>query len=183
MFRDPYNDKTITTRVVIQGIDPESRGRVGPLREYMASYNQEIEDGVVIKEAQRSREEPLSWELTESAAMYRENMKRQEALEIKGAFEDYAPPVSNKASAGASQVETPQFDTESSGTGDTVAGQNPLPQNEFLTDPSFNQLHHLSRILSIDKSTVDLAAGGRWDGIAISYSHVAGLNTSDLHSW
>ena len=88
MFRDPYNDKTITTRAMIQGIDPESRGLVGPLREYMASYNPEIEDGVVIKEAQRSREEPLSWELTESAAAYRENMKRQEALEITGAFED-----------------------------------------------------------------------------------------------
>lgn len=139
MFRDPYNDKTITTRVMIQGIDPESRSRVGPLREYMASYNPEIEDGVVINEAQRSREEPLSWELTESAAAYRENMKRQEALEIKGAFEDDASPVSNTQAAGASEVETPQFDSESSASGDTVTGQDPLPGNEFLTDPTFNQ--------------------------------------------
>ena len=88
MFEDPYNGKTITAQVMIQGIDPESKGRVGPLRDYLGSYNPEIENGVVIREALRSRKEPLSWELTESAARYRDEMKRQASLEIRGAFED-----------------------------------------------------------------------------------------------
>jgi lipoprotein-releasing system permease protein len=143
MFRDPYNDKTITTRAMIQAIDPESRALVGPLPEYLASYNPEIEDGVVIEEAQRSRDEPLSWELTESAALYRENMKRQEALEIRDALEDYAPPAKSDSAGDPETNASPEFDTEVSDGTDTNSSsgnaQNSLHPNEFLSDPTFTQ--------------------------------------------
>ena len=93
---------------MIQGIDPESKGLVGPLRDYLGSYNPEIEDGVVIREALRSRGEPLSWELTESAARYRDEKKRQEALEIRHAFEDSTPLVKDRTCSGA-EVRSPRL--------------------------------------------------------------------------
>jgi lipoprotein-releasing system permease protein len=135
MFRDPYNDNTITTPVAIQGIDPETRGLVGPLQSYMASYISEIEDGVVVKEAERSRDIPLSWELTKSAAAYRENMKRQEAMQIAGAFESERP-LTNKAPP---EGETPDFDTNASSTDGATNEPELLQQNIFLNDPAFAQ--------------------------------------------
>ena len=138
MFEDPYNGKTITAQVMIQGIDPESKGRVGPLRDYLGSYNPEIENGVVIREALRSRKEPLSWELTESAARYRDEMKRQASLEIRGAFEDESPPIRSTPSEDRKNDESPDFDGVAVGTGDAAADQPPLPQDIFLQDPLVN---------------------------------------------
>ena len=139
MFEDPYNGKTITAQVMIQGIDPESKGHVGPLRDYLSSYNPEIEDGVVIREALRSRAEPLSWELTESAARYRDEMKRQEALEIRGAFEDESQPIESTAPEGRKIDESPDFDGVTADTSDAPADQTPLPQDVFLQDSLLNQ--------------------------------------------
>jgi len=139
MFRDPYNDKMITTQVMIQGIDPESKGLVGPLRDYLGSYNPEIEDGVVIREALRSREEPLSWELTESAARYRDEMKRQEALEIHGAFEDESPSGRTPPPESRTNDESPDFDGVTAGTSDATGDQAPLKPDVFLQDPMFKQ--------------------------------------------
>lgn len=138
MFEDPYNGKTITAQVMIQGIDPESKGRVGPLRDYLGSHNPEIEDGVVIREALRSREEPLSWELTESAARYRDEMKRQEALEIRGAFEDESPPIRSTAHE-RRMDDSPDFDGVTADTTDATADPTPLPPDVFLQDPLLNQ--------------------------------------------
>ncbi|MBC7965765.1 MAG: FtsX-like permease family protein [Fuerstia sp.] len=139
MFQDPYNGKTITTQVMIQGIDPESKGLVGPLRDYLASYNPEIEDGVVIREALRSREEPLNWELTESAARYREEMKRQEALEIRGAYDDESPPVKSPPPEIPAADESPDFDGVTADKSDAVADQPPLAPDIFLPDPQHSQ--------------------------------------------
>ena len=138
MFEDPYNGKTITAQVMIQGIDPESKGRVGPLRDYLGSHNPEIEDGVVIREALRSREEPLSLELTESAARYRDEMKRQEALEIRGAFEDESPPIRSTAPE-RRMDDSPDFDGVTADTTDATADPTPLPPDVFLQDPLLNQ--------------------------------------------
>ena len=139
MFEDPYNGKMITTQVMIQGIDPESKGLVGPLRDYLGSYNPEIEDGVVIREALRSREEPLTWELTESAARYRDEMKRQEALEIRGAFEDESPPVRNTPPESRTSDESPDFDGVTASTSDAAGDQTPLTPDVFLQDPLLKQ--------------------------------------------
>ena len=139
MFRDPYNDNTITTRVMIQGIDPETRGMVGPLQSYMASYSPEIEDGVVVEEAERSRDIPLSWELTKSAAAYRENMKRQEAMQIAGAFQDERPPVKKTTDENSKDEAAPEFDGEASVNKNTTNEPDPLQQDIFLGDPVFSQ--------------------------------------------
>ena len=139
MFEDPYNGKTITAQVMIQGIDPESKGHVGPLRDYLGSYNPEIEDGVVIREALRSRSEPLSWELTESATRYRDEMKLQESLEIRSAFEDESPPVKSEEPANGALDESPEFDAVAADTSHTVADQTPLVQDVFLQDSPLNK--------------------------------------------
>lgn len=137
MFRDPYNDNTITTRVMIQGIDPETRGLVGPLRSYMASYSPEIEEGVVIKEAERSSDIPLSWELTKSAAAYREQMKHQEAMQIAGEYESERPPVKKVTEENRTDDAAPEFDGEAPANEDATSEPDSLQQNVFLEDPVF----------------------------------------------
>ena len=139
MFRDPYNDNTITTRVMIQGIDPESRGLIGPLRSYMASYMAEVEDGIVIREALRGPNQPLDWELTESAAAYRETMKYQEALQIKGAYEAMAPPARSTSPTDGVKDKSPDFDRVASDEDAPLDDPTELPQNVFLNDSTIAQ--------------------------------------------
>ena len=138
MFRDPYSDKTYTAPVQIQGIDPESKALVGPLRDNLSSYNPEIEDGVVVREALRSRAEPLNWELTESAARYREEMKLQEAMYLRDAMEDPTPVTHRTPSESSGTDVVPDFDA-----GDTHSSQTPdqpaLAQDIFLNDPLVQQ--------------------------------------------
>lgn len=76
-FTDPYSGAPITTLVQIHGIDPQGKALVGPLADYLDSYNAVMEDGVVEREALRSRDEPLGWELTADAAAYREVIQRE----------------------------------------------------------------------------------------------------------
>lgn len=61
----------ITRPVTLIGIDPESKSTVGPLIDYLMSYQPVIEQGKVIRPAERSREEPPGWKLTDSATQYR----------------------------------------------------------------------------------------------------------------
>lgn len=49
--------------VTLVGIDPESKAEVGPLRNYLTSYQSRIENGVEIP-AERQSSEPITWDLT-----------------------------------------------------------------------------------------------------------------------
>ncbi|HAV31551.1 MAG TPA: ABC transporter permease, partial [Planctomycetaceae bacterium] len=61
-FTDPWSGETYTAPIQIQGIDPAGKAEVGPLQDYLDSYNQVLEDGVEVRPALRGREEPLGWE-------------------------------------------------------------------------------------------------------------------------
>ena len=52
--------------VTLVGIDPESKSEVGPLVDYLQSYHSHTEDGRTIP-AERSKDEPIGWELTPAA--------------------------------------------------------------------------------------------------------------------
>ena len=91
-FTDPYSGENYTAQVAIQGIDPQGKAMVGPLHDYLDSYNTVIEDDVVVREPLRSRDVPLSWELTDSAIDHRKFRKEQDALYLRdSAANDLAP--------------------------------------------------------------------------------------------
>lgn len=71
MLSIQFAGQWITRPVTLIGIDPESKSEVGPLVDYLMSYQPEIEDGQVIRPAERSRDIRPSWELTAAAAQYR----------------------------------------------------------------------------------------------------------------
>ena len=53
-FKDPYSGENYTAQVAIQGVDPQGKALVGPLQDYLDSYNPVIEDDVVVREPLRS---------------------------------------------------------------------------------------------------------------------------------
>jgi len=141
-FTDPYSGESYTSPVQIQGIDPEGKSRVGPLQDYLDSYNPIMEDGVVQREALRSRKEPISWELTEQAREHRELVKHREALFLRDLTSDI------QMRSPGSQSAEPDFDGADPET--SVAGQDEkspavstpgmlapgIIEDDFMTDPS-----------------------------------------------
>ena len=63
---EPY-----TVPVELIGIDPKGKSLVGPMVEYLESYQPVVKDGKVVREALRSRDQVPNWELTEEARVYR----------------------------------------------------------------------------------------------------------------
>ncbi len=67
-----FADQDVTVPVTLIGIEPDGKAKVGPLVEYLDSYQAIVDDnGVVTRPALRSADEPPGWELTESAKEYR----------------------------------------------------------------------------------------------------------------
>lgn len=77
-YSDPVTGETFTQPVQMIGIDPNGKAKVGPLKGYMSSYNPTIEDGQIVKEALRSQDVPLGWDLTDNAKEYRKWKKQQD---------------------------------------------------------------------------------------------------------
>lgn len=71
MLSFQYSGEWITRPVTLIGIDPVSKAQVGPLVDYLNSYQPERENGKLIRPAQRSRDLPPGWELTADDARYR----------------------------------------------------------------------------------------------------------------
>ncbi len=123
-FRDPYTGESYTSAVQIQGIDPEGKSSVGPLRDYLDSFNPVIEDGVVIREALRSRETPVTWELTPEAAEYRKEVLEQRSLyqPEELSVDEMVPVTADAKNGAAASKAAPEFDTE------TVAKETPTAE-------------------------------------------------------
>lgn len=144
-FTDPYSGESYTSPVQIQGIDPKGKALVGPLQDYLDSYNPVIEDGQVIRKALRSRDEPLSWELTEAARDHRRFTRERD-------FQFNAAGTANSVTP-ERPVEAPEFDAvsatsdsstqlDSTTTNSDVPANSPpggsitgIPVDDFLTDP------------------------------------------------
>jgi lipoprotein-releasing system permease protein len=62
-----YGGEYVTRPVTIIGIDPAGKAQVGPLVDYLDSYNPRVEDGKVARPPLRSRKEPIGWSLTHEA--------------------------------------------------------------------------------------------------------------------
>ena len=81
MLTFQYAGQYITRPVTLIGIKPEGKAKVGPLVDYLESYNQLKEGGEIVREPLRPRDVPPGWELTAEAAAYRKQwMQRQDWL-------------------------------------------------------------------------------------------------------
>lgn len=79
MLTYQYAGQYITRPVTLIGIKPDGKAKVGPLIDYLDSYNQLKEDKKVVRGPLRSRDVPPGWELTDEASAYRKEwMKRQQ---------------------------------------------------------------------------------------------------------
>jgi lipoprotein-releasing system permease protein len=127
-FTDPYSGQTYTTTVQMQGIDPVGKAKVGPLQDYLDSYNPTIEEGVVLKPALRKNDAPLGWNLTAEGAEHRRLVQERQKLyqqDQPGAASDDFPspsdsPADNKPDAkpeensvtAPAEISEPVFDSE-----------------------------------------------------------------------
>ena len=134
-FTDPYSGESYTSLVQIQGIDPAGKSKVGPLHDYLDSYNPIVEDGVVQREALRSHDEPISWELTEQAREHRELVKQREALFLRDLTTDIQSVTPEAKSA------APEFDAEHPEASTPATDEQPktpspgIIEDDFMTDP------------------------------------------------
>ena len=100
-FTDPYSGQTYTTPVQMQGIDPVGKAKVGPLQDYLDSYNPTVEDGVVLKPALRKNDAPLGWDLTAEGAEHRRMVQERQKLyqqdQPGAASGDFPPPSDSPA--------------------------------------------------------------------------------------
>ncbi len=79
MLSFQFGGQFTTRPITLIGIDPEGKAKVGPFVEYLESYHPRIENGTVIRQAERSMETPPGWELTPNALAWRKQMKAHEA--------------------------------------------------------------------------------------------------------
>lgn len=77
-----YGGDYVPHPIMLVGIDPETKSEVGPLKQYLRSYQPRTEHDKTLP-AERSVDEPLSWELTPAAMEYRvEKAKRFHEMEL-----------------------------------------------------------------------------------------------------
>lgn len=65
-----YGGDYVPHPIMLVGIDPPSKSDVGPLGQYLQSYQTHTDNGKIIP-AERPSDEPLSWNLTASSMEYR----------------------------------------------------------------------------------------------------------------
>jgi lipoprotein-releasing system permease protein len=90
-----YGGDFIPHPIMLVGIDPETKSEVGPLVDYLQSYQPKTDDEGT-QPAERTKDDPLTWELTKSAMAYRirkaENFVKMERLrqQMRAAQQDGA---------------------------------------------------------------------------------------------
>ncbi len=78
MLHFQYGGEWIPRPVTLIGIDPAGKASVGPLVDYLQSYQPEVEDGRVLRPAERDRNEAPNWDLTSLSATYRQEMAERQ---------------------------------------------------------------------------------------------------------
>lgn len=112
MLSFQYGGQWITRPVTLIGIEPEGKAAVGPLVDYLQSYQPLREDGRVIRPAERAREVPPSWELTESAAEYRREWAERQKWFMQQLRVEQSQHQGLNAPATEEQADQPAADSE-----------------------------------------------------------------------
>lgn len=134
MLTFPYSGQYITRPVTLIGIRPEGKASVGPLKDYLDSYNELRQHGEVVRAPLRGQDEAPNWELTNEAADYRRQWLAREK-EMLAMFNAETPMPMVSPNVVPEPVEPPPFATtepppfeESTTPGPAVAAKpNDLP--------------------------------------------------------
>lgn len=118
-FTDPWSGEIYTQPIQIQGIDPAGKEQVGPLRDYLDSYNPVVEDGTVIRQSLRQPDESPGWELTADAAEHRRRNIERRQMFLRN-------PVDS--------LETPAQDNSSTPTDKSESADSPVPEFDAPDD-------------------------------------------------
>jgi len=120
MAQITYGSETYPMPISLVGIRPETKAKVGPLRNYLANHQPREVDGQTLPPL-KSADAPVDWELTDEALerrrdlkqMQRDLLEQQQMLQPEVRFSDTTGEV------GASDIsDIPQFDDEQ---GDVIA--------------------------------------------------------------
>jgi lipoprotein-releasing system permease protein len=135
MLTFQYAGQYITRPVTLIGIKPEGKAKVGPLVDYLESYNQLKEAGALVRAPLRPRDVPPGWELTDEALAYRKQwMQRQEWLLQQ--FHHHKPDEDDGRQSPFEPGQPPPFggetdeNAESASKADSLAGTEPPPFGE-----------------------------------------------------
>lgn len=133
-FTDPWSGETYTSPIQIQGIDPAGKAQVGPLQDYLDSYNRILEDGVEVRPALRNREEPLGWELTAEGEKHFRMVQERNRLFLEDQQSGQPDPQPQDPQP---EMESPVFDSEPVPVADNeTPQQEPAPEPIFTNDDS-----------------------------------------------
>ena len=106
-FED-FRGETYTTPVAIVGIDPSGKGEVGPLQQHLENFHPVYENGQLVREALRSRSEPLDWSLTEEALEHRRFKKELDAMYLeRNGLGEFDTPIGESRGSGP-ETESPE---------------------------------------------------------------------------
>ena len=138
MLNFNFAGQWITKPITLIGIDPAGKSKVGPLRDFLASYNPVLEDGKIVKESQRKPGEVPGWELSEQAMEFRRDKKdRQKWYEEQRLAIEEAE--SSQTLPGESLLLSPEIQTAGleEPAGDSFANpfNNNTEQEEVEVDP------------------------------------------------
>jgi lipoprotein-releasing system permease protein len=109
MISFQYHGQWITRPVTLVGIKPDEKARVGPLVDYLDSYNvvrerdPDTREMVVVRQPLRSRATPPSWQLTKPALARRLQWANREQLDIGPLHRDPIPDGNQPNRNGRSQ--------------------------------------------------------------------------------
>ncbi|MEZ6039809.1 MAG: FtsX-like permease family protein [Planctomycetaceae bacterium] len=134
---DPWSGEMFVAQVSIVGIDPAGKAQVGPLQDYLDSYNAVIEDGVVTRPALRSPDTPLGWTLTPEAIEYRRQVKELNSMQLQQrsitpTFDHLPQTNSDPGDNLQAAVEEPTFDL----AGDSTTPVNIARASDAVSDAS-----------------------------------------------
>lgn len=146
MLTYQYAGQYITRPVTLIGIKPEGKAKVGPLIDYLDSYNELKEGGEVVRGPLRSKEVPPGWELTEHASTYRKEwMERQQWMlkqfQHKSEADDTPlhsnepPPFQEGNGKGVAQTEPKSEKAASDQSPPFDGGASEVPQDPFASLP------------------------------------------------
>lgn len=82
-YADPQTGTPFQLPVQLIGIQPGGKAKVGPLKDYLGNFQPEIKDGIVVREALRSVDDPVTFNLTAEAAEYRRMMKQEQLYKLQ----------------------------------------------------------------------------------------------------
>ena len=128
MLSFEFGGQWITRPITLIGIKPEEKARVGPLVNYLDSYNPLRENGKVVRPPLRSRDVPAGWTLTAEAQAYRKEWTDRQRWRLE---QLYSPPGPDD---GPQANPFDQFDPEADGSSKTTDGPAATSENPFAPD-------------------------------------------------